>query len=729
MAEETTVNGSVERITFHSEESGFCVLRVNVRGFKDLVTVVGSHPCINVGEWVEVTGFWVMNPAHGRQLKARLLKTSRPDTPEGMERYLASGLIKGIGPKYAEKLVTAFGSDVFDIIEKRPSAILDVDGIGKKRQQAIIDGWNSEKSIRDIMVFLYNHGVGTSQAFRIHKEYGAEAIAKVKEDPYALVRDIWGIGFKSADKIGASLGIAHDSQLRARAGIGFVLDSLVNKGHCGVVRSKLVDESSAVLVIDEAIVSQALDYEIRNGRIALEKRGAGTRLNPREPVLYSGWLHHAEQHLSIYLKELMVDTKPLSFGIDVEEEIEWVQKETKITLAPSQKSALRKALTSKVIVITGGPGVGKTTLVNSIVKIYQKEGVEIVLAAPTGRAAKKMSESSSMTAKTIHRLLEFEPMSFSFKRDREYRLEGRLFIIDEISMLDTMLAFQLIRAIPDGATLILVGDQDQLPSVGAGAVLRDIIASDAVPVVVLNEIFRQAAGSNIILNAHRVNRGVIPQWPQGKLQNPFESDFYFVEADNPVKAADLIVQMVSKRIPSRFGFSPMEDIQVLSPMKKGELGVLNLNILLQKTLNSSTNSITRLAMTYKSGDKVMQLVNNYEKEVYNGDIGTISAINHEEKQLVMSFDGRTIDYKFEELDEVTLSYACTIHKSQGSEFPCVIIPVHTQHFVMLQRNLLYTAITRGRKLCILIGSKKALDMAVKKQDSTQRMTMLRKRLL
>ena len=715
------VGGLIERVTFHSEESGFCVLKVKVRQERDLVTVVGTLPRVTAGEWVEARGQWIIDSKFGRQLKAKFLNTTRPDTPDGMEKYLASGLVKGIGPKFAERLVKAFGVEVFDVIEKEPHRLTEVPGIGKKRFERIVKAWHEQKVVREIMVFLYEQGVGTSRAFRIYKVYGDEAINKVREDPYRLVRDIWGIGFKTADQIAEKLGISKDSELRARAGVEYTLQKLTELGHCAYHRPELVDKAQEILEIPQDIISSAIDFELARGRLAEHEDEDG------RPLVYLAAIDGAERHLAQNLLELLKGKHPCP-QIDVEKALQWAQSQMTIELAPAQKSAVETALTSKVMVITGGPGVGKTTIVNTIVQIFAAKGLRISLCAPTGRAAKRMTETSGKEAKTIHRLLEFDPRNGGFKRDKQNPLVGDLFIVDEASMLDITLAHQFVRAIPSKAALIIVGDVDQLPSVGPGAVLRDIIESTVIPVVRLTEIFRQAAQSAIIANAHRVNNGNKPQWPKGKLSNPKDTDFYFINADEPEEGAKLIVHLLKERIPKRFGHYAMTDIQVLCPMQRGDLGARNLNIQLQEALNPGNGGLTRFGWTFRSGDKVMQIVNDYDKDVFNGDIGRISSVDDEEQELVVLYDGREVTYAFGELDELTLAYATTVHKAQGSEFPCVVIPVHTQHYVLLQRNLLYTAITRGKSLVVLVGTQKALAIAVKRLEATVRVTTLRRRL-
>ncbi|MFC1636449.1 ATP-dependent RecD-like DNA helicase [Planctomycetota bacterium] len=715
------VSGLVERVTFHSDESGFCVLRVKVRGHRDHTTVVGTLPQVQAGEWLEAEGRWTIDRDYGQQFKAEILRTAAPNTLEGMEKYLGSGLIKGIGPVFAERLVKHFKQDVLNIIEAKPQKLLEVDGIGPIRHSKITTAWAEQRMVREIMVFLHSHGVSTSRAFRIYKTYGDKAIETVVENPYCLARDIRGIGFKSADKIAESLGIAKESDLRARAGIEYVLQTLTDDGHCGYPREDLVKGAVKILEISDAICDLAIDYLLEEGRVVQYERDNDSNL------IYLVALDRAEENLAAHLAELCKAPHPCP-DIKVEKAIQWVEQKVRLQLAAEQREAIRIAVQSKVMVITGGPGVGKTTVVNSIVKIMRAKKLQVVLAAPTGRAAKRMMETTGLEAKTIHRLLEFDPATGAFKHNADKPLKGDVFIIDETSMMDLLLAYQLIRAIPNHAALILVGDVDQLPSVGPGCVLRDIIESELIPVCRLTEVFRQAAQSAIITNAHKVNRGQIPVFPQGKVESPDETDFYFVHADEPEKAVSLVIDLTCKAIPDRFGFDRFDDIQVLSPMQRGLLGCRNLNAVLQENLNPEGPSVQRYGWTFRIGDKVMQTVNDYEKDVFNGDIGRIESLDPVDQEIIIQFDGRRVTYEFNELDELILSYAVTVHKSQGTEYPVVVIPIHTQHYALLQRNLLYTAITRGRKLVVLVGTQKAVAIAVKRMDSRRRVTLLKERL-
>jgi len=715
------VSGLIERITFQSGESGFCVLRVKVRGHQDLVTVVGTAPQVQAGEWLEAEGRWSIDRDYGQQFKAETLSTSAPNTLEGMTKYLGSGLIKGIGPVFAKRLVKQFGQQVLEVIENRPKKLLDVDGIGPIRHSKITTAWSQQRVVRDIMVYLHSHGVSTSRAFRIYKAYGEEAIETVANNPYRLAQDIRGIGFKTADTIAESLGIGRESALRARAGIEHVLQTLMDDGHCGYSHLKLVKAAVKMLEIPGDICEAAVDYLLQQGQVIQHVR------DEDDDLIYLAALDRAEESLSLTLADLHNAAHPCP-EIDIEKAIQWIGQKVGLQLAAQQQEAIRIAVQSKVMVITGGPGVGKTTLVNAIVKIIRAKKLEVVLAAPTGRAAKRMMETTGLPAKTIHRLLEFDPATSGFKHDAGNPLKGDVFIIDETSMMDLLLAHKLVQAIPKHAALILVGDVDQLPSVGPGCVLRDIIDSGLIPVCRLTEVFRQAAKSAIITNAHKINQGRMPQFPKGKVKSPDQTDFYFVHAEEPEKAVSLVINLVCEAIPNRLGFDRFNDIQVLSPMQRGLLGCRNLNTALQANLNPEGPSVERYGWTFRVGDKVMQTVNDYDKDVFNGDNGRIMSIDAVDQEVVIQFDGRKVTYDFNELDELIHSYAVTVHKSQGSEYPVVVIPVHTQHYALLQRNLLYTAITRGRKLVVLVGTQKAVAIAVKRMDSRRRVTLLKERL-
>jgi len=714
--ERENLAGLVERVTFHNEDSGFCVLRVKARGQRDLITVIGHAAAIGAGEFVQASGRWVNDRTHGVQFRADFLRSAPPTTAEGIEKYLASGMIKGIGPIYAKALVKAFREHVFDVIEQAPVRLQDVDGIGPKRAESIVAAWADQRAIREIMIFLHSHGVGTSRAVRIFKTYGADAIRLISENPYRLARDIRGIGFKSADQIAQKLGIEKTAMIRARAGIGYALTEAMDEGHCGLPRDELLTMAVALLDVPAAIIETALELELRDGDVVADTVDA-------TPCIFLAGLHRAERAIAGRLRALAVGSLPWP-AIDADKAIPWVETKAAITFADSQREAVRLALQSKLLVITGGPGVGKTTLVNSILKILTVKGVRIALAAPTGRAAKRLSESTGLEAKTIHRLLEADPVHGGFRRREDNTLECDLLVVDETSMIDVLLMHALLKAVPDPAALILVGDVDQLPSVGPGQVLADIIGSGAAPVVRLTEVFRQAAESRIIVNAHRINQGLMPEW----VQDP-ASDFHFVECADPEDGVAKILQIVRERIPARYGLDSIRDIQVLCPMNRGGLGARSLNIDLQKALNPPGElRVERFGSTFALGDKVMQAENDYDKEVYNGDLGVVRAVDPEASEMVIEFDGRRVTYGFSELDEIVLAYATTIHKSQGSEYPAVVMPLTTQHYPMLQRNLLYTAVTRGKRLVVIVGQKKAMAIAVKGKQTRRRWSKLRESL-
>lgn len=714
------LSGQIERVTYHNPENGFCVLRVEVQGRKELVVVVGYNAQANAGEHIEAEGSWFNDRNHGLQFKAQSIRAIPPSTLEGMEKYLGSGLIKGIGPHYASKLIDAFGLAVFDVIETEPHKLLQVGGIGRVRYNKIIKGWQEQKAVRRIMVFLQAHGLGTMRAVRIYKTYGESAVEVVQTNPYRLAHDIRGIGFKTADQLAQRLGIDSHSLIRAQAGVNHVLLTLSEQGHCAFPEALLLEEAVTLLTIPVDIIQKAIEAEIQEGRLIRET------VDTAKHWLYLRHLHRAEEELAQALSRLSRGNHPLP-PIDADKAIEWVESQTGLYLALSQREAVHLATGAKTLVITGGPGVGKTTLVHSILKIFQAKKLNCLLCAPTGRAAKRLSESTGLEAKTVHRLLAFDPQSAQFTYNRENPLACDVLILDESSMMDLVLMNKLIQAVPPNAAVIIVGDVDQLPSVGPGNVLADIIQSGVVPVIRLTEIFRQAAQSKIITNAHRINQGKMPDTKV----SPDESlsDFYFIEAQEPEQIQAVLLKLVMERVPERFGFKPVEEIQILTPMNRSGLGARSLNIELQKALNPLWHSgIERFGTRFVIGDKVMQVENNYEKEVFNGDIGLIQNINEVEKEVTINFDGRLVPYDIDELDEVVLAYACTIHKSQGSEYPAVILILHTQHFQMLKRNLLYTGVTRGKRLVIVLGSKKALWLALKRSDNGERYSRLTYRL-
>ncbi len=705
--------GLVERVTYHNVENGFCVLRAKARGHSDVVTVVGHAATIAAGEWITASGEWTNDRTHGQQFKARFLRTSPPTSADGIEKYLASGMIRGVGPVYAKKLVRAFGEKVFEIIEEAPGRLQEIDGVGPVRAANILAAWAEQKAVREIMVFLHSHGVGTARAVRIFKTYGSDAIQVMTENPYRLARDIRGIGFKTADAIAMKLGIEKTATMRVRAGISYALTEAMDEGHCGLPTDELVPLAEKLLEVTEELVRTALDLELREGNVIADRVGDA-------PCVFLAGLYHAERTIAGRLMRLANGTLPWPW-IDPDKALPWVEKHIGLALAESQVAAIRLALKSKVVVMTGGPGVGKTTIIRGILRILAAKGTELLLCAPTGRAAKRMTEATGFEAKTIHRLLEVDPKSGGFKCGEDNPLDCDLLVVDEASMVDVLLMQALLKAIPDRAALLVVGDIDQLPSVGPGQVLADIISSGAVPVVRLTEVFRQAAQSRIITNAHRINQGMVPDLSPPKS----DSDFYFVQAEDPETAVVRIIELVKTRIPKRFGLDPIRDIQVLCPMNRGGVGARSLNIELQGALNpAGEHKVERFGWTFSPGDKVMQVENNYDKEVYNGDIGTIDSVDTAEGVLAASFDGRIVTYEFGELDMLVPAYAATIHKSQGSEYPAVVIPVHTQHYTMLQRNLLYTGVTRGKKLVVLIGQKKAIAIAVRNVSGRRRWSKL-----
>jgi exodeoxyribonuclease V alpha subunit len=705
--------GLVERVTYHNVENGFCVLRAKARGHRDVVTVVGHAAAVAAGEWITASGEWVNDRTHGQQFKARFLRTSPPTSADGIEKYLCSGMIRGIGPAYAKKLLRAFGEKVFDIIEATPDRLREVDGIGPIRASRITAAWAEQKAVREIMVFLHSHGVGTARAVRIYKTYGPDAIQVMTENPYRLARDIRGIGFKTADAIAMKLGIEKAAMVRVRAGISYALTEAMDEGHCGLPTEELIPLAEKLLEVPQELIRTALDLELHEGTVVADRVG-------ETPCVFLAGLHRAERTIAERLMRLANGKLPWA-SIDPDKALPWVEGRIGLALAESQVAAIRLALMSKVLVMTGGPGVGKTTIVNAILRILSAKGINLLLCAPTGRAAKRMTETTGFEAKTIHRLLEVDPKGGGFKRADDNPLDCDLLVVDETSMVDVMLMQALMKAVPDTAALLIVGDIDQLPSVGPGQVLADVISSGAVPVVRLTEVFRQAAQSQIVVKAHGINQGVIPD-----LRRPeAESDFYFVEADDPETAVARIIELVKTRIPRRFGLDPIRDVQVLCPMNRGGVGARSVNIELQAALNpAGDRKVERFGWTFAPGDKVMQIENDYDKEVYNGDIGFVADVEPDEGELSVSFDGRSVTYGFGELDTLVPGYAASIHKSQGSEYPAVVIPVMTQHYAMLQRNLLYTGVTRGKRLVVLVGQKKAVAIAIRNISGRRRWSKL-----
>ncbi len=737
-----SMEGTVDRIVFSGSGGEFTVARLAVGGGVEPVTIVGSLLGIPVGAQLRVSGRRESNPRFGTQFRVTGYTEIAPATIEGIRRYLGSGLIKGIGPEFAARIVERFGIDTLDLLDRDPARISEVPGIGPTRAKAIRDAWSAQREVRKVMVFLQGYGVSPAFAARIYKRYGGRAIALVRENPYRLAFDVWGIGFLSADRLAAALGIGRESDARAEAGVRHVLEEAATDGHVFVPRERLVRDGVALLGIDEALVDPAVDRLGRSGDVVIEARPeAGGDVDGRSggEAVYVAALHRAEVVVAQGLRRLL-EASGDTVSVNVERALAWYESEAKIALAPQQAEAVRRALSERMLVVTGGPGVGKTTIVRGIVSILVRKGLRVALAAPTGRAAKRLSEATGQPAATLHRLLEWKPAEGVFGRAPGRTLEADLLVVDEASMLDVRLAADLVSALASGTRLVLVGDVDQLPSVGPGTVLRDVIASGVVPTVRLTEIFRQAGESLIVVNAHRIHDGDLPELgaPPSDGSGADKRDFFFLEEDDPVAASQLIRDLVTTRLPRRYGLGP-HDIQVLSPMHRGDLGAGNINQLLQQALTADAPGLTRGGRTFRVGDKVMQVRNDYDKDVFNGDIGRVDRVegttpaetggtNDDGDTLIVRFDDREVRYAYDDLDELQLAYAATVHKSQGSEYPAVVIPIHTQHFVMLQRNLLYTAVTRARRLVVLVGTRKALALAVRNADVARRCSRLDVRL-
>jgi len=712
------VTGTVRKIYFRNEENGFTVCSLDKGDNRPFVKVAGTVPFSpKIGDKLTAVGE-METTKYGEQLTASLVEESQPATAEELEKYLASDLIKGIGPEYASRIIKEFGDKFPDVVENHPELLKQVRGIGEKRANVIINDWNAKKAVHKVMSFLVGHGISANKAVKIHKKYGDNAVGLVKQNPYRLIDDIHGIGFKSADQIALKTGLPPDSPLRAKAGVSYALEeAAANGGNCCLTKQKLIDYASELLEIAPEATEDSIGVALDEGSIVSDNL-------PEPDCIYRRNLWRNEISITRRIACLR-DSDIQDCDSDAELEISYAEVNQGIRLSDSQKKAVAKALESKILVITGGPGVGKTTVVNTILKILGKNTDKILLCAPTGRASKRLAESTGKEAKTIHRLLEFNPAEGNFRRNEENPLDCDILVADECSMIDVPLASLLLEAIPDHAKVILVGDADQLPSVGPGNFLADVIASNAVPVVALTEIFRQAQTSGIVRAAHRINRGFMPETPkQGQV-----SDFHFIEQDAPEVIADTIVSLVSEVLPQKFGFIPVRDIQILCPLHKTPTGTIALNERLQMVLNPlQQDGIVAGRYTLRLNDKVMQTTNNYEKGVYNGDIGIVTSVDMKEHSLMVAFDTKIVKYQFFEADELTLCYATSIHKSQGSEYPVVIIPVSTQHYVMLKRNLLYTGITRGKKMVILVGQKRAMAIAVHDVKATKRFTGLKERL-
>lgn len=716
-AEAVEITGSVERIVFHNEENGYTVFRLMPEKGKDAVSVVGHMMHPRAGVQVRVTGRWVNNPRFGRQVRMDACEEVMPATTEGIRLYLSSGLIKGVRESMATRIVRKFGEDTIRVLDEEPDRLLEISGVGRKSLERIKETWAAHRGMRDLMLFLQPHGITASYAVRIYRHYGQRALEIVRENPYRLAMDIHGIGFMTADAAAAKLGFDEEHPLRAQAGVLYTLRRLTDDGHVYVPRDTLITLTSDQLHIPLALVEDSLDELEREERIVIEEMDG-------EAGVFLTRFHHCESKTAFYLQRLLHSPKSVRLP-DPDALVEEVVSGLDITLAPEQLEAVRTAARSKVIVLTGGPGTGKTTIINAIIKVFAEVRAKILLAAPTGRAAKRMAETSGREARTIHRLLEYSPKEDGFARNEDNPLACSLLVVDEASMMDTLLLYHLLKAAPLGATIVFVGDVHQLPSVGPGNVLKDIINSGAVPVVELTEIFRQSAESQIICNAHLINRGEVPVLESSKDRL---SDFYFIRQNDPERVADLVVDLVKNHIPRRFHLDPVNDIQVLTPMHKGAVGSANLNQRLQEALNPQEQYVQRGERRFALHDKVMQIRNNYDKDVFNGDIGRIVLLDTKERTLTVCFDGRNVPYDFDDLDEIVPAYAISIHKSQGSEYPAVVIPLMVQHYMLLQRNLIYTGVTRGKKLVILVGESKAFHMAVKNNRMHKRHTRLARRL-
>lgn len=722
------LTGQIERITYSDAESGYAVLRIAVKGYPDLVTAVGTIASPAVGEVLSMKGLWTDHPKFGSQFKIVEYRSFAPSSVQGIEKYLGSGLIKGIGPSIAEKIVSLFGAEAFKILDTKPEKLLEIEGIGDKKAAAIHEAWLEQREMRGVMLFLQSYGIGTGYALRVFRHYGSASVQVLQENPYRLAVDIFGIGFVTADKIASSMGFSKESPLRIRAGVLHVINELTRDGHVFVPIEELTASASEILSVSPELVEKGIEDGRLNQELIIEWY---TDIEGKDDcAVYLPPFHYAEVHSAKNLCRILSSPFNGQYAApDVV--IPWVQQELGISFAGQQTEALKTALSSQVMVITGGPGTGKTTLIKAIIKIRSARGFRIMLAAPTGRAAKRMTEATGHEAKTIHRMLEYTGSSMAggdFMKNETNTLDCDLLVVDEASMIDQILFHHLLKAIPKDASVVFVGDVDQLPSVGPGNVLKDIIDSGVCPVVHLKEIFRQGEESMIVVNAHKINSGEMPCFDD-KSNGTSPCDFYFIEQNDPDKALEIIKELVTLRIPQKFGFDPVKDIQVLTPMHRGSVGTTRLNSELREVLNIQHGSkVQRMGRIVQEGDKVMQIRNNYEKDVYNGDIGTVLRIDGEESKVIVEMDSGRVSYDFSELDELIHAYAVSIHKSQGSEYPAVVIPIMTQHYMMLQRNLLYTGITRGKKLVVLVGTKKAVAIAVKNDKTRKRYTRLAGRL-
>lgn len=712
------IKGEVERVTFVSDEDGYGVIRLRVPGMPEPITATGYFFDVSPGEFLELTGLWRMHEKYGRQFQARSYRSLLPASLEAMRRYLGSGMIKGIGPVLADRIVARFGEKTFEIMEKEPDRLQEVEGIGPVRLECIRKAWDEQRDIRELMQFMQSHGLPGSYAHRIFRRYGKDALEVIKSDPYRVAVEVHGIGFISADKIALALGIPENSVIRARGAIIYMLHELGSDGHVCYPKNPLIDAVSDKLGISRDILAQALSE--------LEKEGLVVRDSQlgHDDHIYLPGFYRCELGAAQKLAKIASMPRPLP---PVEPVLEYVQKKLPFMLDDRQKEALSAALSSGVVIITGGPGTGKTTLVKAIVEASKMLNMRVVLAAPTGRAAKRLEESTAHRASTIHRLLEYSPRDGRFSRNEQNPLKGDIFVIDEASMLDTVLLYHFLKAVPDRASLVFVGDVDQLPSVGPGEVMRDLIESNMFRVIRLNTIYRQARKSSIIVNSHRIREGKFPLKHHG--EGDSLSDFYFIVREDPEEIVRIMIKLCVERIPARFGLDPLKDIQILTPMNRGPLGTYALNRIFQDILNPGTVQIERGGIRLRPGDKVMQVRNNYEKDVFNGDLGRIVRIDREYQKVFVDFDGREVEYDLMDIDEISLAYAISVHKAQGSEYPAVIFPIVTHHFVLLQRNLVYTAVTRGKKLVVMIGTYRALAIALKNTGLHRRFTLLRDRLI
>ncbi|MES2661758.1 MAG: ATP-dependent RecD-like DNA helicase [Pseudomonadota bacterium] len=718
--EKDRVEGTIERITFHNPDNGFAVLRVRMKGQRDPVTWVGQAAELYIGAPVTAEGRWQTHAQHGAQFSWVTLQTLQPSSRDGLIKYLGSGVIHGIGPQTAKQLVNHFGENILKTLDDNPKKLLELEGIGKKRLQTIANSWEKQRSLREVMLLLQSHDVGLGRAQRIIKTLGSKALEVLKTNPYRLARDVEGIGFQTADRLAQSLGLPLTDQHRIATGILFVLQSSTEEGHCAVGYELLIQRATELLQVDQSVVEKVLQSELKNkSLLEIPRDWTHDQIMIAIPVLF-----HAEQGVARSITRLM--SAKIPWQKHLASISETLVEEVKIKLSASQSAAIETVLHAKFSVMTGGPGVGKTTVIQTLLRWFEQKNLRVLLAAPTGRAAKRLSESTQREAKTLHRLLEYQPGVKRFAFDSQTQFTGDVLIVDEASMIDIVMANHLLEAVPDSMAVILVGDIDQLPSISPGNVLRDIIRSEIVAVARLTEIFRQAASSHIVQQAHRVRQGESPILNERMSEL---EDFYWIQANTDEEVTEKIQRLIKDRIPARFPCDPKRDIQILTPMQRGSLGARQLNGLMQSVLNPTpVGSIQRMGITYGVGDKIIQMVNNYDKEIFNGDIGFIESINASSEELHVRFDGRDVKYSFNELDDIQLAYAITIHKSQGSEYPIVVIPLMMQHYMLLQRNLLYTAMTRGRRLVILLSSEKAVRMAVRKESQDQRISFLDKRL-